>query len=242
MEMTETQKKDKRGISAAVLKWIAVVTMLVDHFGVAVYAQINNPVYEIYRLHRYIGRITFPIYCFLLVEGFFLSRNVNKYILRCFIFALISEIPFNMAIFGRVWYPQGQNVYFTLTLGLCAMLVLSRVRAIKPGHLLSYILQGVIIAAFAYLGEFLEVDYHWKGVLFIIMFYYCRGFQNWVRNFIGVIAFSYEVTAPLAFIPIQFYNGKRGKQMKYLFYAIYPIHLLIFGIIRFYLNFEERLG
>ena len=65
----------KRGIDAAVLKWIAVVTMIIDHFGVAVYAQLDNSVYETYRLLRYIGRIAFPIYCFLLVEGFFYTRS-----------------------------------------------------------------------------------------------------------------------------------------------------------------------
>ena len=225
----------KRGIDAAVLKWIAVVTMIIDHFGVAVYAQLDNSVYETYRLLRYIGRIAFPIYCFLLVEGFFYTRSQGKYILRCLIFAILSEIPFDMAIFGSVFYPKGQNVYFTLVLGLCALWCLEKVRKTKTLWL-SYIMQVIIVAAFAALGQYFEVDYHWKGVLFIIMFYYCRGLQNWVRNVVGVIAFSYEVTAPLAFIPIQLYNGKRGKQIKYLFYAIYPIHLLIFGIIRFYLN------
>jgi hypothetical protein len=67
------------------------------------------------------------------------------------------------------------------------------------------------------------------------MFYYCYNIEKWKRNIIGVVAFSYEITAPLAFIPIQLYNGKRGRQNKYFFYAVYPVHLLIFGLIRFYL-------
>lgn len=226
-------RKKKFGISAAVLKWIAVVTMIIDHFAVAVYGQLENNIYEVYRLQRYIGRIAFPIYCFLLVEGFFYTRSQIKYILRCLIFAFLSEIPFDMAIFGSVFYMKGQNVYFTLTLGLCALWYLDKVRKARLWPFLSYIIQGVIIAVFLLAGQYMEVDYHWKGVFFIIMFYYCRGLQDWVRNFVGVIAFAYEVTAPLAFIPIQLYNGKRGRQNKYLFYAIYPIHLLIFGIIRF---------
>ena len=86
------------------------------------------------------------------------------------------------------------------------------------------------------MGEFFDVDYQWKGILFIIMFYYCRNMEKWRRNLIGICAFAYEITAPLAFIPIHFYNGERGRQIKYLFYAIYPIHLLVFGIIRFYIN------
>ncbi len=224
------------GISAAVLKWIAVVTMIIDHFAVAVYWQLENNIYEVYRLQRYIGRIAFPIYCFLLVEGFFYTRSQTRYILRCLVFAFLSEIPFDMAIFGSVFYLKGQNVYFTLTLGLCALWCLDRVRRARMRYFLGYIIQGVIIAVFLLAGQYMEVDYHWKGVFFIIMFYYCRGLQNWVRNIVGVIAFAYEVTAPLAFIPIQLYNGKRGKQNKYLFYAIYPIHLLIFGIVRFYIT------
>lgn len=224
------------GISAAVLKWIAVVTMIIDHFAASVYGQLENNIYEVYRLQRYIGRIAFPIYCFLLVEGFFYTRSRGRYILRCLIFAVLSEIPFDMAIFGSIFYLKGQNVYFTLTLGLCALWCIDRVRQARLWHLLSYIVQGVIIAVFLLAGQCLEVDYHWKGVFFIIMFYYCRGLQDWVRNIAGVAAFAYEVTAPLAFIPIQLYNGKRGKQNKYLFYAVYPVHLLIFGIIRFYIT------
>ena len=95
----EGENTSKWGLSASVLKWIAVVTMLIDHFAAAVYWQLDGKEYEIYRILRYIGRIAFPIYCFLLVEGFFYTHNVKKYIGRCLVFALLSEIPFNMAIF-----------------------------------------------------------------------------------------------------------------------------------------------
>lgn len=222
------------GISAAVLKWIAVVTMLVDHFAVAVYWQTAGREYDVYLVMRRIGRIAFPIYCFLLVEGFFHTRSVAKYLRNCFLFAILSEIPFDMAIFGRVVYPQGQNVYFTLCIGLCTLIVLDKLKTrYGAGYMLARV---IVIAAFAYAGELLEVDYHWKGVLFIIMFYYVRDMQEWVRNLAGICAFAYEVTAPLAFIPIHFYNGERGRQMKYLFYAVYPVHLLVFGLVRFYLS------
>lgn len=229
----ETNTDKKRGISAAALKWTAVVTMLVDHFAF-VYWQTDNHVYVVYRCMRLIGRIAFPIYCFLLVEGFFHTRNAGRYIRNCFLFAVISEIPFNMAIFGKVFYPRGQNVYFTLAIGLCALWVLERFRGRRGFWNLSA--QAAVIAAFAYAGELFEVDYHWKGILFIIMFYYCRGLAEWVRNAAGICAFAYELTAPLALILIHFYNGERGKQKKYLFYAIYPVHLLIFGLLRFYIS------
>lgn len=231
MEMA-THKKF--GISAAVLKWIAVVTMVIDHFAAAVYWQMPDHDYNIYFIMRKIGRIAFPIYCFLLVEGFFHTKNVRKYLGSCFLFAILSEIPFDMAIFGRFYYPQGQNVYFTLCIGLLAMMFLDRY---KYRYEAKYILLKLaIITLAAYAGELLEVDYHWRGVIFIIMFYYVRDMQEWIRNFAVICAFAYEITAPLALIPIHFYSGERGRQMKYLFYAIYPVHLLVFGLIRLYLG------
>lgn len=221
------------GISAAVLKWIAVVTMVIDHFAASVYWMMPGYDDRVLFVMRKIGRIAFPIYCFLLVEGFFHTRNVAKYLRNCFLFAVLSEIPFNMAIFGRVVYPQGQNVYLTLCIGLGALMMLAQ---FKGRYELKYVLlQVVIIVVAACAGEILEVDYHWKGVLFIILFYYIRGMQEWIRNLAVVAAFAYELTAPLAVIPIHFYNGMRGRQMKYLFYAIYPLHLLVFGLIRFHL-------
>jgi hypothetical protein len=223
----------KKGISGAVLKWIAIITMIIDHFAVAVYWQLPEHSYMVYNIMRKIGRISFPIYCFLLVEGFFHTRNLRKYILNCLIFAVISEIPFDLAVYGRFVYIYGQNVYFTLALGLIAIGVLDKFKYKYDTKYLFYRL--VVIAAFAWLGQVLEVDYHWKGIMFIIMFYYCYNIDKWRRNIIGIVAFAYEITAPLAFIPIQLYNGTRGKQNKYLFYAIYPVHLLIFGLVRRYL-------
>jgi hypothetical protein len=223
----------KKGISGAVLKWIAIVTMIIDHFAVAIYWNLPECSYMVYDVMRKIGRISFPIYCFLLVEGFFHTRNLKKYILNCLIFAVISEIPFDLAVYGRFVYIYGQNVYFTLVLGLIAIGVLDKFKYKYDTKYLFYRL--VVIAAFAWLGQVLEVDYHWKGILFIIMFYYCYNIEKWRRNIIGIAAFAYEITAPLAFIPIQLYNGTRGKQNKYMFYAIYPVHLLIFGLVRRYL-------
>jgi hypothetical protein len=228
-------KKDivDRGISGAVLKWIAVITMIIDHFAASVYTLLPNWSYNTYDILRKIGRISFPLYCFLLVEGFYHTKNLKKYIKKQLIFAVISEIPFDMAIFGRLAYIYRQNVYFTLAIGLIAISMLDKLKY-RYG-LKDLFLKLMVIVSCAGLAQFANVDYHWKGILFIIMFYYCYNIEKWKRNIIGVVAFSYEITAPLAFIPIQLYNGKRGRQNKYFFYAVYPVHLLIFGLIRFYL-------
>lgn len=221
----------KKGLSASTLKWIAICSMLIDHFAIAVYWQLEQHTYETYRLLRDIGRIAFPIYCFLLVEGFFHTRDIKKYITRCFLFACISEIPFDMAVHGTIWYPKGQNVYLTLTIGLCTLYVLERLKGNEIKDMWGRI---ACIAVGAGLAQILEADYHCLGVLFIVMFYYCRGMNPWYRDILGAAAFAYEKTAPLAFIPIHLYNGKRGLKLKYVFYLVYPVHLAVYGIIRMY--------
>lgn len=226
MEQASIQK---RGISASTLKIIAVCSMLVDHFAISIYLLLPENSYAMYRMLRYIGRIAFPIYCFLLVEGFFHTKNVKKYIARCFAFALISEIPFDMAGYGQVFFWRHQNVFFTLTIGL---LVLYGFKIIRDKYGNNWLLQIAVVLAGAGLAQILEVDYHYMGVLFIVMFYYCKNVNKWLRDIIGVCAFAYEVTAPLAFIPIHFYDGRRGLRLKYVFYCIYPVHLFIFGLIR----------
>lgn len=233
-DIVETAAHKKFRLSAAALKWIAVVTMVIDHFGLAVYRQLPGYDHDVYFILRKIGRIAFPIYCFLLVEGFFHTKDVRKYLGRCFLFAVISEIPFDMAVFGRIIYLQGQNVFFTLCIGLCALSIIDK---FKYRHEMRYILlKASVIVLAACAGEVFDVDYHWKGVMFIIMFYCVRDMREWIRNLAGICAFAYELTAPLAFIPIHFYNGERGRQAKYLFYAIYPAHLLMLGVIRLWLN------
>ncbi|MBD5451308.1 MAG: conjugal transfer protein TraX [Lachnospiraceae bacterium] len=231
--------KKKFGISSAVLKWIAVISMVIDHFACAIYNPNvlgNGCSIEVHHfLRNIIGRIAFPIYCFLLVEGFFYTKSVWKYLRNLVIFAVLSEIPFNMAIFGHVFYLKGQNVYFTLALGLCAMILLKNFSGFRKSQLFA---QVIVIAVFLFLGEYLEVDYHWKGIAYIILFYYLKAFKvrEGLAAITGAVAFAvYERWAVLAFVPVYLYNGKRGRQIKYLFYAIYPLHLLVFGLLRFWL-------
>lgn len=129
------------GLSGSTVKIIAVIAMLIDHAAAAVLArylvqgirsaadnqaawawqQEHISFYLVYNVMRAIGRLGFPIFCFLLVEGFQRTRNVKKYALRLGIFALISEIPFNLAICGQTFHTGYQNVYFTLLLGLLAL-------------------------------------------------------------------------------------------------------------------------
>ncbi len=222
----------KKGLSASTLKWIAIVSMLIDHYAIAVYWQQEQHVYEVYRVLRYMGRIAFPIYCFLLVEGFFHTKNIKKYIGRCFLFALISEIPYDMAIRGKVFDPEQQNAYFTLVTGLCTMYALNRIKGVELTDTLKRL---GCIAIGAGVAQILDFDYHYLGVLFIVMFYFFKVVNPPHKDIVGAVAFSYEITAPLAFVPIHLYDGRRGQRMKYFFYLVYPLHLAVFGVIRLYL-------
>ena len=141
METLPVQKR--QGLSGTTLKLIACITMLIDHIGascleagllvplIASGAFSTDPaaasLLQMDRVLRYIGRLAFPIFCFLLVEGFVHTHDFRKYALRMLGFALLSEFPFDWAFFSGVWWGH-QNVYFTLLLGLLAMKALDTFR------------------------------------------------------------------------------------------------------------------
>lgn len=143
------QKEKKKGISGSTIKMIAVAAMLIDHIAAALLTRLlivrgileinasddmtmvmqwlaeNAGLYYITMAMRMIGRLGFPIFCFLLVEGFQKTRSVKKYALRLGLFALLSEIPFDLAVSGTVLEFGYQNVYFTLVLGILALWAVS---------------------------------------------------------------------------------------------------------------------
>lgn len=238
----------QRGISGSTLKLIAMLSMFIDHVGAVLVERILLKKYPLFgglfprsdaltvldNVLRNIGRIAFPIFCFLLVEGFLHTKNAAKYALRLFLFALISEIPFNLAIAGRVFFKNYQNVYFTLLIGLLVML-LYRVIEEKITFSLSLrlLLYGVALFGGIKLAQLLMTDYDGLGVLCIMVLYICR--KNRTNQLLmGSLIFMWEVPAPLAFLPISWYNGKRGLKMKYFFYAFYPLHLLLLYLAAYF--------
>lgn len=251
----QTMENQTRGISGSTLKLIALVTMLIDHIGaVVLWRMILTLSYggtilggawqpeigkllDVYNAMRLIGRIAFPIYCFLLVEGFQRTHSRWKYVLRLGIFALVSEIPFDLALSGSLMDVSYQNVFFTLLLGLCAMIGSDKVTewcGCIPDRVWSraagYFLSGVVTAAMALTAYMLHTDYQAVGVVCIMVLYLFRS-NKWGQAMAGAISFLWESTASLAFIIILCYNGKRGVKLKYIFYLFYPLHLLIlYGI------------
>ena len=211
------------------LKLIALLTMIIDHVGAIFFSYEPN--------FRIIGRIAFPIYCFLLVEGYFHTRDVKKYSIRLLIFALVSEIPFDYAFFGGINNTH-QNIFFTLFLGLMAVHAMEKYSVKKP--LISF--GGLLIAIF--LSEFLRTDYGILGILYILTFYGLRKMEGMYKVFLMVILISalnlllaggLQFYSILAIPFIVTYNGKPGVRnifMKYGFYAAYPLHLLILYFLK----------
>lgn len=204
------------------LKCIAIVSMALDHTGAVLYPS------QIWL--RCLGRIAFPIFCFLIVEGFFHTHDVRRYMGRLGVFALISEIPYNLAFRGVPLEYAHQNVFFTLLIGIGMVVLLERNRE-RP-------VKAVILLLAMWLAVLIRSDYNFRGVLLIFVFYIFHesrwlavtagGFWNFLYQ--GVIQ-KYGV---LSVLPLALYNGERGRKMKYFFYIFYPAHLLLlYGISRF---------
>ena len=238
-------RKPVVSFSGGTLKMLAIITMLIDHCGASIVGPLRHKLPDgsqlgdfcqiIYPHMRNIGRLAFPIFCFLLVEGFLHTRNVKKYAFRMFLFALISELPFDYAFSNQLIRNAHQNVYFTLLIGLLVMMGMSvfdyRQSITRFGNYFNLLMQIAIAAGGLWLAAFLHTDYNYKGIFLIIVLYSLR-LDRKLQAIFGAITISWEAVAPLAFIPIWFYNGERGRQLKYFFYWFYPVHLLILGFLR----------
>lgn len=218
----------KAGLSSTALKIIAITTMLVDH--IAATQGIHGSVYMVM---RGIGRLSFPIFCFLIAEGAVHTRDIMKYAARLGIFAVISEIPYDLAFNNTIWYPQRQNVFFTLFLGLVILMLFQWAKE-QPGRLVIWILAA---AAAMWMAEELNSDYGYAGVMLILLFYLLRPLPWWKYPVIaGAMALVWhsglQVYALLAFPLFWLYSGAKGRGLnKYVFYGFYPVHLLILWLI-----------
>ena len=218
-------------LSGTTLKWIAVISMLIDHTAEVLInhnAALTDPIWaRIYVLMRGIGRIAFPIYAFLLVEGFLHTRDVKKYLVRMLTFAVVSEIPFDLAVFHTPFYWGYQNVFFTLFLGLLALAgenVLHQSSGMFAGACLWK--QAFVLILCVGTAQLINCDYGAFGVFFIILLYMTR-YDKKTQTVLGAISLIWELPGILAFIPIRLYNGTRGRcGNRYFFYAFYPAHLL----------------
>ena len=241
-------------LTAAVLHIIAMTLMLMDHLWATLL-----PAREWLTCA---GRVAFPIFAFMAVEGYFHTRSFKKYILRMLLFAVLSEIPFDLMYGGTWFYPVHQNVLWTFLLSLLGVWLMEQVR--KKGKTWMYLLVCVLVVlAGLVLGTLCMVDYYGAGVLTVFVFYVLHGRKWWC--FLGQLAALYWLNvellgglmypvqlfgmefelcqqglALLALIPIWLYRGRQGyhsKPFQYLCYAFYPVHMLLLVVV---LNFINR--
>lgn len=193
--------------------------MIIDHTGAILFP--DNMAF------RYIGRIAFPIFCFLLVEGFFHTRDVRKYMFRLGMFAVISEMPYDLAFRDTVLEFEHQNVFFTLLIGVIMMYDLEKNR--------EWPIKIVEVLLAMWVCGFLCTDYRFKGILLIAIYYFLRKYK-WAKHAVGAVwnliwNRSIQMYGAAASVFLIFYNGEKGASMKYFFYLFYPLHLLVlYGI------------
>ena len=241
-------------LTAAVLHIIAMTLMLMDHLWATLL-----PAKEWLTCA---GRVAFPIFAFMAGGGDFHTRSFKKYILRMLLFAVLSEIPFDLMYGGTWFYPVHQNVLWTFLLSLLGVWLMEQVR--KKGKTWMYLLVCVLVVlAGLVLGTLCMVDYYGVGVLTVFVFYFLHGRKWWC--FLGQLAALYWLNvellgglmypvqlfgmefelcqqglALLALIPIWLYRGRQGyhsKPFQYLCYAFYPVHMLLLVVV---LNFINR--
>lgn len=245
----KTDSRRRFGISADMLKIFACVFMLMDHMWATVIPG-NNWL-------TYVGRMTFPIFAFMVSEGFVHTSNYKKYVTRLLVFALISEVPFDLMYASTVFFPFHQNVMFTLLLGLLAIGAYDKAR--KNPTAKQVIISSLLLVVCVLLGGVLFVDYSMMGVITVLGFYVVREFpftKIWQAALLILLnivffsgqtipvtlgSFSFDFTtqgfAVFSLIFIWLYNGQKGthsKALQYGFYAFYPVHaLILYLIVRF---------
>ena len=240
-------------ISAAMLHILAMALMLMDHLWATLF-----PAQEWLTCA---GRLAFPIFAFMIVEGYFHTHNFKKYALRLLLFAVLSEVPFDLMYGGTWFYPVHQNVIWTLLMGLIGIHLMENVRKKRKTPI--YLLTAVgVVAAGAVLGTVGMVDYYGAGVLTVFIFYFFRKRKWWCLlgqilalywvnvELLGGLLYPFRLFgmdfeicqqgfALLALLPIWLYRGQQGchsKLFQYICYAFYPVHMLILVMVLGFVN------
>ncbi len=246
------EQKCIRDISSFALHILAMAFMMCDHLWATVIP--GN------QWLTWLGRLSFPVFAFLIVEGYFHTRNFKKYLKRMLIFALVSEIPFNLMYTGLWIFPFHQNVLWSFLLALLCMKAIDKLKA-RFALWLALPIAVVVAGVFVLIGQLAMVDYYGYGVLTVLLFYCLRG-NSWLQRLgqlagmvyinwhlisgmvvpVEMFGFSFEIPqqgmAVFALLPIWLYRGRQGKHNKwiqFLFYGFYPVHMLLLGLINMYL-------
>lgn len=236
-------------LNAFELKLLAMALMLCDHLWATVVPGsmwLTN-----------LGRMAFPIFAFQIAEGWVHTGDRRRYLRRMFLWALASEIPFNLMYGGGILYPFHQNVLFTFCLALLLLGLIDR--AGRRGRWAFWLAAALALVLGYYLGMLAMVDYFGYGVVTVLLFYLVRDLPLrplWQLAGLALInlylmkGMTFPVTllghpvelpqqalALLALVPIWLYNGERGPDSRGLrraCYAFYPAHMLVLAVLWLY--------
>ncbi|MBO4904153.1 MAG: conjugal transfer protein TraX [Lachnospiraceae bacterium] len=231
-------------LSCTALKIIACVFMLIDHIaygiihnymaahGMDILPESYTTLNKVYTACRGVGRLAFPIFTFFLVEGFFRTKNKWKYAARLAVFAVISEIPFDLGLYGKLVNNEHQNIMLTFLIALL-MLILLRfldVNTFGLSRAVVYLAQICAVIAFADAAYLLHSDYSWKCMLLAAVLYFTKDLGE-LRLLAGAASTSWEKYAPISFILLYFYDPSIKPRFKYAFYIFYPLHLFVIYLL-----------
>ncbi|MCL2575282.1 MAG: conjugal transfer protein TraX [Defluviitaleaceae bacterium] len=224
-------------MSVFILKTIAIISMLIDH-STAVFVPFTDENYWSYIILRGLGRIAFPIFAFLIAQGCLYTKNIGKYALRLVIFALISELFYDLALTGEVNFLADTNIFFALALAVAAIAVYRLL--LRPNW---EIVAALVVAPFAMVAELISSDYGAFGVIFIFLLYLANPAIKWrmvviimlwaIFNYLDHQIFILFCLVPAVLIAL--HSGKLGFNhilAKYAFYAFYPAHLAILALLK----------
>lgn len=241
-------EKKSFDLSSLTLHILAMLFMLLDHMwatGIVSYDWCTC-----------IGRLAFPIFSFMIVEGYYHTSNFKRYLLRLLVLAVISELPFNLMVSGELIFPFHQNVIWTFLLGLLTIRLIDRIFELESLPLRLLASTAAVLLSFL-IGMVSMADFYGFGVLTVLLFYLFRGDKWWCR--LGQLAglswinlellgglvypftlfghsfeFAQQGFAVFALIFIWLYKGRQGahnKAIQYAFYLFYPVHMLILSLI-----------
>lgn len=232
------QHKTYQVLDGTILKIIAMISMVFDHVGDMFFPGVM--------WLRMIGRLAMPIFSFCIAEGFAHTRDRKKYLFRIGLFALISEIPFDLAFEGKIGFTH-QNIMLTFFLSVVGLMLFDRIRGGKDTEgkqapIGKTVLGVLAVAAAAVASLLLRADYTVFAVIAVFLFYVFRQKHPLIRSGVGVAFLAltrtvgYNCATGFSFIPLALYNGKKGRGLKWLFYVFYPGHLLLLAAVKFFLR------
>jgi len=222
--------------SAEQLKKIALVSMAIDHAAVGLIEQSELASGAAWSLcgtaMRLVGRVAFPLFAFMIAEGAVHTRDRRRYALRLLLLAVVSEIPFNLVAGGTWSFSADQNTVFTLLLGLLAIWTGDLICRFVPGSAYERYVRVLVAIPFGVAAYYLKTDYDFLGVMLIVILYTLRAEPQLRTAVCGTLLFCmymnfYGIAACVAIFLINRYNGEKGGGSGKVFYAFYPLHLLV---------------